>query len=105
MPAKTSNVSFRIDTDIKNQADSLFAQLGLNMTTAFNIFLRQAIREGSIPFAVTINTPNAKDAALLEADRLLAAERSRLTGVRGYSVDKFQDNMREAIRKGATSHG
>jgi len=105
MPAKTSNVSFRIDTDIKNQADSLFAQLGLNMTTAFNIFLRQAIREGSLPFTVTINAPNARTAASLEVDRLLAAERSRFTGVHGYSVDEFQNNMREAIRKGANSHG
>jgi len=104
MSAKTSNVSFRIDTDIKNQADSLFAQLGLNMTTAFNIFLRQAIREGSLPFAVTINTPNVA-AASLEADRLLAAERSRLTGVRGYSVDEFHNNMHHAIQKGAASHG
>ena len=105
MPTKTSNVSFRIDTDIKKQADSLFAQLGLNMTTAFNIFLRQAIREGSLPFAVTINTPNATSTATLEAARLLAAEQLRLTGSRGYSVDEFHSNIRQAIQKGATSHG
>jgi len=106
MSAKTSNVSFRIDTDIKNQADSLFAQLGLNMTTAFNIFLRQAIREGALPFAVSINnTQSAAATALLEADRLLAAERSRLAGVHGYSVVEFQNNMQEAIRKGAISRG
>ena len=73
MANNTSNVSFRIDTDIKNQADSLFSQLGLNMTTAFNIFLRQSIREGSIPFNVTVNTPNAETiAALLEAERIAA---------------------------------
>lgn len=72
MANNTSNVSFRIDTDIKNQADKLFAQLGLNMTTAFNIFLRQSIREGSIPFNITINTPNAETvAAMLEAERIL----------------------------------
>jgi DNA-damage-inducible protein J len=60
MANNTSNVSFRVDTDVKNQADKLFSQLGLNMTTAFNMFLRQSIREGSIPFTVTINTPNAE---------------------------------------------
>jgi len=66
-----SNVSFRIDADIKNQADRLFSQLGLNMTTAFNIFLRQSIREGCIPFAITVNTPNAVTvAAMLEAERI-----------------------------------
>ena len=71
MSNNISNVSFRIDTDVKHQADSLFAKLGLNMTTAFNIFLRQSIREGCIPFNVTINTPNAVTiAAMLEAERI-----------------------------------
>jgi len=71
MNSNTSNVSFRIDTGIKNQADRLFSELGLNMTTAFNMFLRQAIREGSIPFAITVNTPNVETiAALLEAERI-----------------------------------
>ena len=36
--ANISNVSFRIDSDLKAQADTLFSQLGMNMTTAFNIF-------------------------------------------------------------------
>ncbi|MDR0500566.1 MAG: type II toxin-antitoxin system RelB/DinJ family antitoxin, partial [Coriobacteriales bacterium] len=57
MATNTSNVSFRIDTSLKSQADNLFAQLGMNMTTAFNIFLRQSVREGCIPFQVTVNTP------------------------------------------------
>ena len=71
MASSTTNVSFRIDADVKKQADTLFSQLGLNMTTAFNIFLRQSIREGSIPFSITINTPNATTiAAMLEAERI-----------------------------------
>ncbi|AEE92532.1 Addiction module antitoxin, RelB/DinJ family [Tepidanaerobacter acetatoxydans Re1] len=71
MAKKTASVSFRIDADIKKQADELFAELGLNMTTAFNIFLRQSIREGRIPFDVTLNTPNAVTvAALLEAEQI-----------------------------------
>jgi DNA-damage-inducible protein J len=71
MNKKTSNVSFRIDTNIKNQADRLFAELGLNMTTAFNVFLRQAVREGSIPFSITVNTPNAETVtAMQEAERI-----------------------------------
>ena len=68
----TSNVSFRIDSDLKKQADVLFAQLGLNMTTAFNIFLRQAVREGRIPFEVTLNITDADTiAAFYEAESLL----------------------------------
>lgn len=69
--ASTTNVSFRIDSDVKKQADTLFSQLGLNMTTAFNIFLRQSIREGSIPFTITIDTPNATTiAAMIEAEHI-----------------------------------
>ena len=70
--ANVSNVSFRIDSDLKAQADTLFSQLGMNMTTAFNIFLRQAVREGCSPFNITINTPNSETiAAMLETERLL----------------------------------
>ena len=73
MTANVSNVSFRIDSDLKAQADTLFAELGLNMTTAFNIFLRQSVRQGCIPFDITLDTPNADTvAALLEARRMMA---------------------------------
>lgn len=67
----TTSVSFRIDTDLKNQADTLFNNLGLNMTTAFNMFLRQSVREGRIPFEATINVPNSETiAAMLETIQL-----------------------------------
>lgn len=81
--AKISNVSFRIDSELKSQADALFSQLGMNMTTAFNIFLRQSVREGCIPFDITINTPNAETvAAMLEAERML-----RDSSVKSYDVE------------------
>ena len=68
---KITSVSFRIDSDLKNQADTLFNNLGLNMTTAFNMFLRQSVREGRIPFEVTINVPNRETiAAMLETIQL-----------------------------------
>lgn len=49
---KTSDVkvSFRVEKSLKEAADCLFRQLGLNMTTAINIFLRQAVRESRMPF-------------------------------------------------------
>ncbi len=78
MAVEVSNVSFRIDSELKNQADALFAELGLNMTTAFNIFLRQAVRQRAIPFEVTLDTPNAETlAALLEARRMMADSSSK----------------------------
>lgn len=56
---KNVNVTLRVDEDLKKQADILFSELGLNLTTAFNIFLRQSVREQQIPFRVTRNIPNA----------------------------------------------
>jgi len=51
-----AQVNIRIDDSLKQKADSLFDELGLNMTTAVNIFVRQAVRQGRIPFDITINT-------------------------------------------------
>ncbi len=45
-----TNLNIRTDKDVKKRAEKLFEELGLNMTTAINIFLRQAIRENCIPF-------------------------------------------------------
>jgi DNA-damage-inducible protein J len=50
-----TNVNIRMDADIKQEAEQLFESLGLNMSTAFNIFVRQSLRTGGIPFKVTTN--------------------------------------------------
>lgn len=69
--AGSTNISIRMDSDLKAQADALFAELGMNLTTAFNIFVRQSLREGRIPFEVSLNQPNKETlAALLEAERI-----------------------------------
>ena len=54
----TSNMSIRIDSDVKVKAQALFSALGIDMTTAINIFLRQAIQHQGIPFNVTLTKPN-----------------------------------------------
>ncbi|MCL2107533.1 MAG: type II toxin-antitoxin system RelB/DinJ family antitoxin [Oscillospiraceae bacterium] len=46
----TSSMNIRVNNEIKAQAQALFAQFGLDMTTAVNMFLRQAIWEHGIPF-------------------------------------------------------
>lgn len=47
-----SNINIRVDSETKAQAQELFASLGLDMSTAVNIFLRQSIEFGGIPFAI-----------------------------------------------------
>ena len=41
-----------MDADLKAQADALVTELGMNLTTAFNIFVRQSLREGGIPLSL-----------------------------------------------------
>ena len=51
-----AQVNIRIDDGLKEKADFLFEELGLNMTTAINIFVRQVVRQGRIPFDITTHT-------------------------------------------------
>lgn len=55
MAGTTTNISIRMDADLKAQADALFSELGMNLSTAFNIFVRQSLREGGIPFAIKMD--------------------------------------------------
>ena len=50
-----TQVNFRIDSDVKREADELFANLGLSLSAAITIFLRQAISHRGLPFAVCEN--------------------------------------------------
>ncbi|MBQ9047030.1 MAG: type II toxin-antitoxin system RelB/DinJ family antitoxin [Solobacterium sp.] len=77
----TTNLNIRIDKDINNQADLIFSELGLNMTTAINIFLRTTIRENGIPFELKLDVPNKTTAAAIEEGRRIASDSS----VKGYT--------------------
>ena len=79
MAKSTTNISIRMDTKLKADADALFEELGMNISTAFNIFVRQALRERGIPFTITERPPNKETiAALVEAERI--AKDSNIVG-------------------------
>ncbi|MCL2088924.1 MAG: type II toxin-antitoxin system RelB/DinJ family antitoxin [Oscillospiraceae bacterium] len=50
--SQTINVTIRLEKDIKESAENLFNNLGMNLSTAFNIFARQSLRQGKIPFEI-----------------------------------------------------
>ena len=62
----TVNMSIRMDTELKKQADAMLSDMGLNMTTAMNIFLRQVVRQGKIPFEIATDIPNAETLAAID---------------------------------------
>ncbi len=61
-----TNINIRMDENLKKQAEELFSELGLNMTTAVNIFVRQSLRQGGIPFEVTTKTDGFYNPANLD---------------------------------------
>ena len=71
----TVNMSIRMDTELKKQADAMFSDMGLNMTTAMNMFLRQVVRQGRIPFEIATDIPNADTlAAIKEMDDMISGK-------------------------------
>ncbi len=67
----TIPTQIRIDADTKQQATVLFSQLGLDMSSAVNLFLRQCIMRGGLPFAVEVPqyNPSVLD-AMAEAKKI-----------------------------------
>jgi len=50
-----ATVNVRMDKDTKKEADELFAEMGINMSTAINIFVRQSVRQKKIPFEIFVD--------------------------------------------------
>ena len=67
-----TNLNIRTDKEIKNQAEEIFNELGLNMTTVINMFLRTVVREYGIPFELKLDVPQETAAEALESKKLLS---------------------------------
>ena len=70
----TTNLNIRTERIVKDQAEKIFNELGLTMTTAINIFLRTAIREHGIPFDLKLDVPSDITAAAIEEGRKIMAD-------------------------------
>ena len=89
MANQTTNISIRMDVDLKDAAEELFDELGLSLSAAFNVFVRQSLRERAIPFTITEITPNQETVnAMLEAKRI----------ARDPNVKKYSD-VEEALQE------
>ena len=84
----STSMNIRMDSEVKKQAEELFSKLGINMTTAINIFLKQSIREHGIPFELKLNVPNNETvAALNEGQKIIKNGTSRFES----TDDMFRD--------------
>ncbi|MBR6577424.1 MAG: type II toxin-antitoxin system RelB/DinJ family antitoxin [Clostridia bacterium] len=88
----STNLNIRTDKDVKDAAEKIFSELGINMTTAVNMFLRQTIRENGIPFELKLNVPNPQTAAAIEEGRRIAYDKNAV----GY---KSIEDLRTALEE------
>lgn len=71
----TKNVTIRMDEKLKEDSEKLFDELGINMTTAIIMFVKQSVREQRIPFQLTLKTPNMETvAAIVESEKIMKDE-------------------------------
>lgn len=84
MTSSSVNVTFRMDSQVKAQADELYASLGMDMSTAVNMFVRQCLRERQLPFQPSLNVPNQETIrAIEESDEMF-----RTGNFKSYSLDE-----------------
>ena len=94
MPNTTTNINIRMDKKLKKQAETLFSDLGMNMTTAFNIFLRQSVRQGKIPFEISLEKPNAETiAAIEEAEKISLNPKTKKYSSFSELLDEVKENV------------
>lgn len=85
--AKT-NFSVRLDSELKKRSEAIYGELGINLTTAINVFLRKSLIAGGFPFDVRIEEPNKETMlALIEAEKI-----SKDPNIKGLDVE-------DALRK------
>ena len=93
-----TNISIRIDEDVKKEAESLFANLGLTLSSATNVFFRQAIRTQGIPFPLSMTTlAQTRETALTRGLSAMyeAHEQATINGTSDMTLDEINDMINE----------
>lgn len=84
-----ATITIRIDENLKKQAEKLFDEMGMNMTTAYTIFTKAVVMQGKIPFEITANVPNTKTIeAMKEGNEIIKSGKSRFN-----NADEMFNNL------------
>ena len=87
----STNINIRMDADLKRQFEDFCADMGMTMTTAFNIFAKKAVREYRIPFEIGGDVPNEET---LEAIREIQQMKADPTLGKTYTdVDRMMEEL------------
>lgn len=88
----TTNISMRIDEELKSQLQELVSHLGMDMTTFFTISAKQAVREQRIPFRISMEIPNEETREAIEEVRKMKQDPSL-----GKSYTDVDEMMKELL--------
>ena len=88
----STNLNIRTDKAVKDQAEAIFNELGLNMTTAVNMFLKTVIRQNGITLDLRLDVPNETTASAIEEGRKLMNDPS---AQRYSSMDELKTALKE----------
>jgi addiction module RelB/DinJ family antitoxin len=77
-----------MDDGLKEEADVVLKELGMNMSSAFTIFVKQVVRRGALPFSVSLETPVADAAKRAGLDALLDFSAKNRKIESGYKFDR-----------------
>lgn len=83
MAKVSANIS--LDADLKDKAIPILNELGLDLSTAVGIFLRQTVREQRLPFEVSLNVPNSETKAALREIQDMRAHPEKYKRYRSFS--------------------
>ena len=96
---KDTSISIRMDSELKEHAEYVIEQLGLNMTVVVNMLFRQIVREQAIPLSMSLNPPvsTLDDLALAKADRIV--------GYRGRPLEDVISDMERIVAEAEVEYG
>ena len=72
----STNINIRMGSDLKKQFEAFCNDMGMSMTTAFNIFAKKSVREYRIPFEIGGEAPNTETVEAINGVKRMKAEKS-----------------------------
>ena len=90
-----TSINIRMDADLKRQFEAFCADMGMTMTTAFNVFARKAVREYRIPFEISGDVPNAETVEAIKEVKRMKANPSL-----GKTYSNVDQMMEELLKRG-----
>ena len=86
-----TNINIRMDADLKKEFEAFCSDVGMTMTTAFNLFAKKVVRENRIPFEISRDLPNDETMAAIEEVQMMKEDPS--IGITYTDVDQMMEEL------------